>query len=83
MRFPFPEIVKKLFDAGRLGAKVGKGIYSDGTIDDEFRNIVASIGGKDHSFSLDRCILRAANEAVYCRPGEAWRLLTRSTGPSS
>lgn len=63
VRFPFPEIVKKLFDAHRLGAKSGKGIYP---VDDEFTSIVASLGGKERDFSLERCMARAANEAIYC-----------------
>ena len=52
--------MKKLFDAGRLGTKSGKGIYP---VDDEYRRIVPSGEGK---FSIDRCIVRAVNEAVYC-----------------
>ena len=63
LRFPFPEIVRALYEAGRLGTKTGKGIYP---VDDEFRHIVASFGGKDHDFSIERCMVRAVNEAVYC-----------------
>jgi 3-hydroxybutyryl-CoA dehydrogenase len=68
VRFPFPEIVRRLFEAGRLGAKAGRGIYAGGQVDDEFKGIAASLGAKrsDTPFSVDRCILRAVNEAVYC-----------------
>jgi len=64
VRFPFPQIVKKLFDAGRFGLKAGKGIYTEGKIDDEFRGIVGKVSTEP--FSIDRCIARAVNEAVYC-----------------
>ena len=64
VRFPFPQIVRKLFDAGRLGAKSGKGIYAEGKIDDEFRRIVGKVS--TDPFTIDRCIARAVNEAVYC-----------------
>ncbi len=66
-RFPFPEIIQALYDAGRLGAKVGKGIYSDGKVDDEYRGIVKKLGFPTPlSFSIDRCILRQVNEAIAC-----------------
>jgi len=64
VRFPFPQIVKKLFDAGRFGAKAGKGIYAEGKVDDEYRRIVGKVSTEP--FSIDRCIARAVNEAVYC-----------------
>lgn len=37
-------------------------------MDDEFNAIVASLRAKRSSapFSVDRCILRAVNEAIYC-----------------
>ncbi len=64
-RFPFPELVRKLNAAGRLGMKTGKGIYADGRIDDEFRGMVAARSGNG-AFAVDRIILRSVNEAVYC-----------------
>jgi 3-hydroxyacyl-CoA dehydrogenase len=64
VRFPFPQIVKQLFDAGRFGLKTGKGIYTEGKIDDEFRGIAGNVSTEP--FSIDRCIARAVNEAVYC-----------------
>jgi 3-hydroxyacyl-CoA dehydrogenase len=67
-RFPFPPLVKKLNDAGRLGLKTGKGIYCNGQVDDEFREIVKNLGTsrKGDGFSIDRLILRQVNEAIYC-----------------
>jgi 3-hydroxyacyl-CoA dehydrogenase len=67
-RFLFPEIVQKLNDAGRLGAKTGRGIYTQGKVDDQFRAMVKAIGTleKDASLSIGRLILRQVNEAVYC-----------------
>ncbi|RJR48572.1 MAG: 3-hydroxyacyl-CoA dehydrogenase [Desulfobacteraceae bacterium] len=67
-RFPFPEIVRKLNDAGRLGMKTGKGIYSEGKVDDEFGEMVKSIGARkgNEPFSADRIILRQVNEAIHC-----------------
>jgi 3-hydroxyacyl-CoA dehydrogenase len=63
-RFPFPTLVQKLNDAGRLGMKAGKGVYVNGRIDDEFRAMTEPTGTKP--FSMDRLILRQVNEAVYC-----------------
>jgi len=67
-RFPFPEIVRRLNDAGRLGMKTGKGIYSEAKVDDEFRSMVKSMGTslEDAHFSTDHIILRQVNEAVHC-----------------
>ena len=67
-RFPFPVIVQKLNDAGRLGAKTGMGVYREVKVDDEFRALVRSMGPKEEKaiFSIDRLILRQVNEAVYC-----------------
>jgi 3-hydroxyacyl-CoA dehydrogenase len=63
-RFPFPTLVKKLNDAGRLGLKSGKGVYVNNQVDDEFRAMVNP--PHTNSFSIDRLILRQVNEAVYC-----------------
>lgn len=66
-RFPFPEIIRRLYEAGRLGTKSGKGIYTEGKVDDEFRAIVKAMATKaPPSFSMDRLILRQVNEAIYC-----------------
>jgi 3-hydroxyacyl-CoA dehydrogenase/enoyl-CoA hydratase/3-hydroxybutyryl-CoA epimerase len=67
-RFPFPAIVQKLNDVGRLGVKAGKGIYCEGRVDDEFHAMVKSMrfSEADAIFSIDRLILRQVNEAVYC-----------------
>jgi 3-hydroxybutyryl-CoA dehydrogenase len=67
-RFPFPEIVRKLNDAGRLGMKTGKGIYSQGRVDNEFREMVKGMGPSKggSQFSIERLILRQVNEAIYC-----------------
>jgi 3-hydroxyacyl-CoA dehydrogenase len=67
-RFPSPEILKKLNDAGRLGMKTGKGIYCEGKTDDEFTAIVSGIGQRKYvgEFSVERLILRQVNEAIYC-----------------
>jgi 3-hydroxyacyl-CoA dehydrogenase len=69
-RFPFPVLVEKLVKAGRLGIKAGKGIYSDGKVDDQFMSIVREVqretGTISTSFSAERLILRQVNEAVYC-----------------
>jgi 3-hydroxyacyl-CoA dehydrogenase len=84
VRYPYPGIVQRLFDAGRLGAKTGKGIYGEGTIDDEFRRIVGRVASGP--FSIDRCIARAVNEAVYClqegvaSPEEIDRAMVLGTG---
>ncbi len=64
VRFPFPQIVRRLFDAGRLGLKTGRGIYGEGKIDDEFRRIVGTVSTSP--FSIERCIARAVNEAIHC-----------------
>jgi len=67
-RFPFPEIVQKLNEAGRLGTKTGKGVYSEGKVDDQFRAMVKSMGHTkgDALFFVESLILRQVNEAVYC-----------------
>jgi 3-hydroxyacyl-CoA dehydrogenase len=67
-RFPVPPLPRKLCDAGRLGLKTKKGIYSDGKIDDEFRLIVKGLQSKSANvpFSAERLIVRQVNEAVYC-----------------
>lgn len=67
-RFPFPALVQKLNDAGRLGAKAGKGVYREGKVDDEFRAMVKTMGPTEGNavFSIDRLILRQVNEAIYC-----------------
>lgn len=67
-RFPLLRLVQKLNDAGRLGLKTGKGVYVNGQIDDEFRDMVASIGspGSKSPFTVNRLILKQINEAIYC-----------------
>jgi len=69
-KFPVPVLFERLFQAGRLGLKSGKGIYVDGLIDDEFLEIIKKIqsetGLKGTEFSSDRLILRQVNEAVCC-----------------
>jgi len=69
-RFPVPLLLEKLYKAGRLGTKSGKGIYVEGKVDDEFFEIVRSIqietSIKNTEFSSDRLILRQVNEAIYC-----------------
>jgi 3-hydroxyacyl-CoA dehydrogenase len=69
-RFPFPVLFERLFKAGRLGSKVGKGIYLDGKADAEFLEIARSIqketGIKNTEFSAERLVLRQVNEAVCC-----------------
>ena len=69
-RFPIPLLFERLYKAGRLGLKSGKGIYSEGKIDDEFFEIIKEIqnttGIKNTEFSADRLILRQVNEAIYC-----------------
>jgi 3-hydroxyacyl-CoA dehydrogenase len=67
-RFPVPQIVKKLNDAGRLGLKSGKGVYNNGQIDDEFRAMVKGVGSRQSGtvFSINRLIVRQVNEAIYC-----------------
>jgi len=69
-KFPVPVLFEKLFQAGRLGLKSGKGIYVNGLIDDEFLEIIQKIqsesGIKCTEFSADRLILRQVNEAVSC-----------------
>ena len=81
VRFPFPQIVRRLFDAGRLGLKTGKGIYAEGKIDDEFRRIVG-----------DRLDISLLHRAMHREGGERGNLLPpgrgclrgrRSTGPWS
>jgi 3-hydroxyacyl-CoA dehydrogenase/enoyl-CoA hydratase/3-hydroxybutyryl-CoA epimerase len=67
-RFPFPEILSKLNDAGRLGMKTGKGIYCQGKTDDDFTAIVSGMGQRKSAgeFSIERLILRQVNEAICC-----------------
>jgi len=69
-RFPVPLILNKLYDAGRLGAKTKKGVYSDGEVDEEFLQIVSEVksetGVEGTPFSAERLILRQVNEAIYC-----------------
>jgi 3-hydroxyacyl-CoA dehydrogenase len=64
-RFPFPILVQKLNDAGRLGLKSGKGVYVNGRIDEEFNSMVQkTLTAPITPFSIDRLILRQVNEAV-------------------
>ncbi len=69
-KFPVPVLFERLFQAGRLGLKSGKGIYTNGLVDDEFpaiiRRIQSETGIKRTEFSADRLILRQVNEAVCC-----------------
>jgi 3-hydroxyacyl-CoA dehydrogenase len=69
-RFPVPLLFERLFHAGRLGVKSGKGIYANGKVDDEFFEIITKIqdetGIKNTEFSVERLILRQVNEAIYC-----------------
>jgi 3-hydroxyacyl-CoA dehydrogenase len=67
-RFPALRLVQKLNDAGRLGLKSGKGIYSNGQIDDEYRDMVSALGmkGSGAAFTAHRLILKQINEAIYC-----------------
>jgi 3-hydroxyacyl-CoA dehydrogenase len=67
-RFPSLRLVQKLNDAGRLGLKSGKGVYNNGQIDEEFRNMVSSLNAKGSgaAFSINRLILKQVNEAIYC-----------------
>jgi 3-hydroxyacyl-CoA dehydrogenase len=69
-KFPVPVLFEKLFQAGRLGLKSGKGIYANGLVDDEFletiKKIQSETGIIDTEFSADRLILRQVNEAVCC-----------------
>jgi 3-hydroxyacyl-CoA dehydrogenase / enoyl-CoA hydratase / 3-hydroxybutyryl-CoA epimerase len=67
-RFPFPALVQKLNEAGRLGTKANKGVYCEGKVDDEFRAILRSLGPTEGNsmFSIERLILRQVNEAIYC-----------------
>jgi 3-hydroxyacyl-CoA dehydrogenase/enoyl-CoA hydratase/3-hydroxybutyryl-CoA epimerase len=67
-RFPALRLVRKLNDTGRLGLKSGKGVYTEGRIDDEYRSMVAAIGAKGSgaAFSVNRLILKQVNEAVFC-----------------
>ena len=53
-RFPYPMLVTKLNDAGRLGMKTGKGVYNQGHVDDEFRGIVKSLRGANGHTPLFR-----------------------------
>lgn len=69
-RFPVPLLFERLFHAGRLGLKSGKGIYANRKVDDEFFEIIRKIqdetGIKNTEFSVERLILRQVNEAIYC-----------------
>ncbi|MCJ7746192.1 MAG: 3-hydroxyacyl-CoA dehydrogenase [Desulfobacterales bacterium] len=69
-RFPVPLLFERLFHAGRLGLKSGKGIYANKKVDDEFFEIIRKIqyetGIKNTEFSVERLILRQVNEAIYC-----------------
>jgi 3-hydroxyacyl-CoA dehydrogenase len=69
-RFPVPLLFERLFHAGRLGVKSGKGIYANRKVDDEFFEIIRKIqdetGIKNTEFSVERLILRQVNEAIYC-----------------
>jgi 3-hydroxyacyl-CoA dehydrogenase len=69
-RFPVPLLFERLYKAGRLGAKSGRGIYADGKVDDEFFGIIKEIqnetGVRNTEFSAERLIIRQVNEAIYC-----------------
>jgi 3-hydroxyacyl-CoA dehydrogenase len=69
-RFPVPLLFERLFRAGRLGLKSGKGIYANKKVDDEFFEIIRKIqyetGIKNTESSVERLILRQVNEAIYC-----------------
>jgi 3-hydroxyacyl-CoA dehydrogenase len=69
-RFPVPVLFERLFKAGRIGSKVGKGVYVDGKADAEFFEIACGIqketGIRKTEFSAERLVLRQVNEAVCC-----------------
>jgi 3-hydroxyacyl-CoA dehydrogenase/enoyl-CoA hydratase/3-hydroxybutyryl-CoA epimerase len=73
-RFDVPVILQKMVEIGRLGKKSGKGFYnyeSDPEIDREILAILEEFKIKRSShipalFSLEQCLLRIMNEAVYC-----------------
>lgn len=69
-RFPVALLFERLVNAGRLGLKSGKGIYTNGQTDDEFFAIIIKIqdetGVRNTEFSTERLILRQVNEAIYC-----------------
>jgi len=69
-RFPVPLILRKLYDAGRCGAKTRKGIFSNGKVDAELLKIVDEVkretGVEGTPFSAERLVLRQVNEAIYC-----------------
>ena len=69
-RCPVPLLFERLYKAGRLGVKSGRGTYVDGNVDDEFLGIIKGIqketGIKDTEFSSERLILRQVNEAIHC-----------------
>jgi len=69
-RFPIPVLFERLFKAGRLGVKSGKGIYVNGKVDDGFFEIIRKIqsetGVKNTEFCAERLVLRQVNEAIYC-----------------
>lgn len=69
-RFLVPILFERLFQAGRLGVKSGKGIYANRKIDEEFLEMIKKIqqetGTKNTEFSPERLILRQVNEAIYC-----------------
>ena len=69
-RFPVPVLFERLLKAGRIGLKVGKGIYVNGKVDDQFFEIVKKIqadtGIRNTEFSAERLLLRQVNEAIYC-----------------
>ncbi len=89
-RFPVPLLFERLFNAGRFGSKVGKGIYVDGSVDKEFLEMIRGIqketGIRNTEFSVERLMLRQVNEAVCClqeeiaKPEDIDRAMVLGTG---
>lgn len=69
-RHAVPPLLERLVESGRLGKKAGKGIYTNGVLDDEVKGIIADIqkepGIYGTEFTPQRLILKEVNEAIYC-----------------
>jgi len=70
LRHAIPPLLEKLVERGRYGKKAGKGIYTNGVLDEEVVELITEIrketGIVRTEFTPERLILREVNEAIYC-----------------
>ncbi|MGE5603953.1 MAG: 3-hydroxyacyl-CoA dehydrogenase NAD-binding domain-containing protein, partial [Nitrososphaerales archaeon] len=66
IRMALPELMERMASTGRLGEKVGKGIYGYGDEDDvKIEEIAADLKREDSRFTPERVMYPLINEAVF------------------